>query len=115
MNTGGFADPMEFINPVKIWLASDSFHQTLGDLFNTLEGNEIYTLCTGAFLYAPYSLLLISNKFLDGGEVGGQCGNVTLLHWRGEGEGGACGKVTLSHPPPPSLPIQNLLEINSKL
>ncbi len=64
---------MEFINPVKIWLASDSFHQTLGDLFNTLEGNEIYTLCTGAFLYAPNSLLLISNKFWmwERMEVGG--------------------------------------------
>ncbi len=72
--------------------SADSFHQTLVDLFNTLEGKEIYTLCTGAFLYAPYSLLLISNKFWmwERMEVGGeQCGNVTLLHWRGEGGGGA--------------------------
>ncbi len=31
-------------------------------------------LCTGAFLYAPYSFLLISNKFwmvAGGGEAGG--------------------------------------------
>jgi hypothetical protein len=32
---GEFADPMEFINPVKIWRFADSFHQTLSDLFNT--------------------------------------------------------------------------------
>ncbi len=64
---------MEFIIPEKIWRFADSFHQTLGDLFNTPEGKEIYTLCTGAFLYAPYSLPLISNKFWMGErmEVGG--------------------------------------------
>jgi hypothetical protein len=31
-------------------------------------------LCTGAFLYVPYSFLLISNKFCNGRE---QCGYVT--------------------------------------
>jgi hypothetical protein len=33
-------------------------------------------LCSGAFLYAPYSFLLISNKFWMGGG-GEQCGYVT--------------------------------------
>jgi hypothetical protein len=37
-------------------------------------------LCTGAFLYVPYSFLLISNNICTGGE---QYGNVTLPHWRG--------------------------------
>jgi hypothetical protein len=32
---GEFADPVEFINPVKVWRSADSFHQTLSDLFNT--------------------------------------------------------------------------------
>ncbi len=40
-------------------------------------------LCTGAFFYSRYSLLLISYKFVMGG--GGQCGNVTLLYWKGGG------------------------------
>ncbi len=33
-------------------------------------------LCTGAFLYVPYSSLLISNKFCNGGG-GEQCGYVS--------------------------------------
>ncbi len=34
-------------------------------------GQLYVDLCTGAFLYAPYSFLLISNKFWMGGRVGG--------------------------------------------
>ncbi len=44
-----------------------------------------FSVCTGAFLYARYSLLLISNKFSTGG--GEQCDNVTLPHWTGTGTG----------------------------
>ncbi len=43
----------------------------------------VYLLCTGASLYAPYSLLLISNKFWrgEGGEpVGEKRGRPS---WRG--------------------------------
>jgi hypothetical protein len=41
---------------------------------------QMNNLCTGAFLYVPYSFLLISNKFCNGGE---QCGYVTLKGWYG--------------------------------
>ncbi len=47
-----------------------------------------YSLCTGAFLYAPNRFLLISSKFWMGGRVGGSS-NITAL---------------LPHPPNP--PVQ---------
>ncbi len=49
---------------------------TSGDRpYRDTQTNNSY-LCTGAFLYAPYSFLLISYKFWMGGG-GGQCGYVT--------------------------------------
>jgi hypothetical protein len=43
--------------------------------FSVAVGNEclknIFFLCTGAFLYGPYSFLMISNSFWMGGRVGG--------------------------------------------
>jgi hypothetical protein len=59
---------------------SAKMHSLQRRLSNFSESEE--PLCIGAFLYAYYSLLLISNKFCNGG---GQCGNVTLPHWRGGG------------------------------
>jgi hypothetical protein len=58
-----------------------------------------YILCTGAFLYAPYSLLLISNKFWMGkGESGGEArglswrGRIKRVEgWTGGGSGGVRG------------------------
>ncbi len=41
--------------------------------FSSEERHYRIVLCTGAFLYAGYSFLLISNKFCD----------ITLLHWKG--------------------------------
>jgi hypothetical protein len=41
---------------------------------------EYLIVCTGAFLYAPYSFLLISNKFLMGG--GGFIGTKMELGYR---------------------------------
>jgi hypothetical protein len=41
---------------------------------------------TGAFIYSRYSLLLISNKFCNGG---------SSPHWRVGGVGEHCGKVTV--------------------
>jgi hypothetical protein len=38
------------------------------------KNSQHYILCTGASLYAPYSLLLISNKFWMGGGGGGRVG-----------------------------------------
>jgi hypothetical protein len=40
---------------------------------------QIFTICTGEFLYAHYSFLLISNKFWMGGSVGGRS-TVILLN-----------------------------------
>jgi hypothetical protein len=92
------------------------------------------TLCTGASLYAPSSLLLISSKFWMGGGVGG--GEARGPCWRGrvrgvEGANKRCGnEMALSaryhftgpkkleksraHPPPPSprngyARIQNIM------
>ncbi len=39
-------------------------------IFNFMYGSV--PLCTGASLYAPYNLLLISNKFWMGGGEGGE-------------------------------------------
>jgi hypothetical protein len=81
-------------------------------------------LCTGASLYTPYSLLLISNKFWmgrgwEGGESGGEkrggrVGGGKLKGWRGEGllyltggvggVGEQCSNVTLPH----SSPLQSI-------
>jgi hypothetical protein len=50
-------------------------------------GGRHQVLCTGAFLYATYSFLLISNKiWMGGGGWGEQCGNVTLPHWQEVGD-----------------------------
>jgi hypothetical protein len=58
-------------------------------------------------LFAPYSFLLISNKFWMGGMVWGeQCDNVTLPHWGGGGVREQCGKVTLPQCSPPHPPFQ---------
>jgi hypothetical protein len=42
-----------------------------GQLIGYYSLHSIRFVCTGAFLYAPYSFLLISNKFWMGGRVGG--------------------------------------------
>jgi hypothetical protein len=55
----------------------------------------MFTLCTRAFLYARYSLLLISNKFFNGG-VGSSA--IMLLYRTGGVGGEQCGKVTLPLP-----------------
>jgi hypothetical protein len=50
-------------------------------------------LCTGAFLYAPYSLLLISNKLWMGGRVGSQCGEEARgLSFEGKNKRGGGGE-----------------------
>ncbi len=78
---------------------------------------ETLTLCTGASLYAPYNLLLISNKFWMGGEgwgVGG--GEARGPSWRrrirgvkGENKRGGAGWLSsLNHLSGPSRVIKFL-------
>ncbi len=61
-------------------------------------------LCTGAFLYAPYSLLLISNKFWMGrGRVGNWWGRGEGAELEGENKRGGAGRLSyfmhlLPHP-----------------
>jgi hypothetical protein len=44
---------------------------TLRMSVNRAKGTISEILCTGAFLYALYSFLLLSSKFWTGGRVGG--------------------------------------------
>ncbi len=64
---------------------------------------SIICLCTGASLYAPYSLLLISNKFWMGGG-GGRWGRSEGAEFNGENKRGGAGRLSyfmhlLPHPP----------------
>ncbi len=60
---------------------------------NVLYALEEYIFCTGAFLYAPYSFMLLSNNSFvinvycpgEGGCGEKQCGKKTLPHWKGGG------------------------------
>ncbi len=64
---------------------------------HSVQKNRV--LCTGAFLYAPYSLLFISDKFWmgEGRGWGGRSSAVMLLYRTGGGGGlwEQCGKTTL--------------------
>ncbi len=51
-------------------------------------GGTLCVLCTGASLYSPYSLLLISNKFWMGGGVGSWWGRSEGAELEGENKGG---------------------------
>ncbi len=66
-------------------------------------------LCTGASLYAPYSLLLISNKFWMGWGVGSQWGRSEGAELEGENKrGGAGWLISLFHLSGPSMVIKFL-------
>jgi hypothetical protein len=53
---------------------------------------DIVFLCTGASFYAPYSLLLISNKFCMGGMVGSRWGRGEGAKLEGENKRGRGGE-----------------------
>ena len=54
---------------------------------NIIYTGTLFILCTGAFLYAPYRSLLISNKFCDS----------SLLHCPVVGRGGSSYFIALVH------------------
>jgi hypothetical protein len=70
-------------------------------------GSQTQFLCTGAFLYGRYSLLLISNKFVMRGG-----GSAVILLYRTGRVGEQCGKVTLPHLVYHTCVSDQLLEIN---
>jgi hypothetical protein len=51
--------------------------------YKTVQGTPFKNFMYRAFLYAPYSFLLITNKFWLGGRVGEQCTYLIKPHCRG--------------------------------
>jgi hypothetical protein len=75
---------------------TDRYKQTISFLkffytFTSVLKDTSY-LCTGASLYAPYSLLLISNKFGLAGRVGSRWGISEGAELEGENKRGGGGE-----------------------